>query len=161
MDIFAVFTPEGIPSPIFYAPRDGAERLDLTDIPGDPILFLACHRRVDGLWVPREVVKPVEPTAEEIAAEAEAEAAASKANEARARKLTGLLFEGVPCSATSADQSGLMAVLLAIQMQGAAFRPTRFEFENGSELVIHLGNYQAFAAQWMAFRQSFFRVEAV
>lgn len=160
MDIFAEFTAEGIPSPIFYAPRDGAEKLDLTFVQGDPILFLAGHRRVAGVWVPRDPVNVFEPTAEDIAAEREAEAAAAKVIVTRERKLTGILFEGVPCSATSADQSGLMAVLMAIQMQGVSFQPTRFEFENGSALVIHLGNYQAFAAQWMAFRQSFFRVEA-
>lgn len=72
------------------------------------------------------------------------------------RKLIGVVFEGVQCSATSQDQAGLTAVFLAIQMQGAAFPPTRFEFENGGVLVIHLSNWQAFAATWTAFRQSFF-----
>lgn len=73
-------------------------------------------------------------------------------------KLIGVEFEGVMCSATGADQAGLAAVLLVIQIQGAAFRPTRFWFENGSTLVIHLGNYQAFMSTWMPFRQSFFAV---
>jgi len=57
---------------------------------------------------------------------------------------------------TSADQNGLMAVFLSIQIQGASFVPTRFSFENGSELVITLSNYQAFMAVWLPFRQSFY-----
>ncbi len=73
-------------------------------------------------------------------------------------KLVGIEFEGVMCSATSQDQSGLMAVLMAIQIQGARFPGTRFEFENGNVLIIHLGNYQAFMGRWMPFRQSFFAV---
>lgn len=71
-------------------------------------------------------------------------------------KLAGIEFDGVMCSATKDDQTGLMAVLLAIQLQGAAFPPTRFEFENGNTLVITLANYQAFMAVWLPFRQSFF-----
>ena len=71
-------------------------------------------------------------------------------------KLIGVEFEGVMCSATADDQAGLAAVLLAIQLQGEAFKPTRFEFDNGSELVITLENWQAFAAVWLPFRQSFF-----
>lgn len=71
-------------------------------------------------------------------------------------KRRGIEFEGVMCSATSQDQAGLTAVLLAIQLQGEAFPPTRFYFENGNILVIHLGNYQAFMAVWLPFRQSFF-----
>lgn len=73
-----------------------------------------------------------------------------------ASKAIGIEFEGVMCSATSADQSGLVAVLLAIQMQGAKFRPTVFRFANGSDLVISLINYQSFMATWLPFRQSFF-----
>jgi hypothetical protein len=72
-------------------------------------------------------------------------------------KLTGIEFEGVMCSATADDQNGLAAVLLAIQMQGSAFQPTRFFFANGNTLVISLENYQAFAAVWLPFRQSFFQ----
>lgn len=73
-------------------------------------------------------------------------------------KLVGVEFEGVMCSATAADQAGLAAVLLAIQLQGAAFQPTRFYFENGNTLVLTLANWQAFAATWLPFRQSFFAV---
>ena len=71
-------------------------------------------------------------------------------------KLVGVAFQGVMCSATGSDQAGLMAVLLAIQLQGAAFQPTRFQFDNGNSLVITLANYEAFMATWMPFRQSFF-----
>ena len=71
-------------------------------------------------------------------------------------KYIGVEFDGVMCSATTADQNGLMAVFLSIQIQGASFVPTRFSFENGSELVITLSNYQAFMAVWLPFRQSFF-----
>jgi hypothetical protein len=71
-------------------------------------------------------------------------------------KYNGVEFDGVMCSATAADQNGLMAVFLSIQIQGASFVPTRFSFENGSELVITLSNYQAFMAVWLPFRQSFF-----
>ena len=73
-------------------------------------------------------------------------------------KLVGVEFNGVMCSATAADQSGLVAVLMAIQVQGAEFKPTRFEFDNGNSLVITLANYEAFMAVWLPFRQSFFTV---
>lgn len=75
------------------------------------------------------------------------------------RKREGIEFEGVMCSATAADQAGLAAVLLAIQLQGASFKPTRFHFENGNTLVLSLANWQAFAAVWLPFRQSFFAGE--
>lgn len=97
----------------------------------------------------------------------DAELAAMEATQAKARreagadlaKITGIEFDGVMCSATSQDQAGLIAVLLAIQMQGAKFKPTVFRFANGSELVISLANYQAFMAAWLPFRQSFFMPE--
>jgi hypothetical protein len=71
-------------------------------------------------------------------------------------KWIGIEFGGVMCSATREDQNGLMAVLLAFQMQGAAFKPTEFHFANGSKLVLSAQNIQAFTAVWMPFRQSFF-----
>lgn len=71
-------------------------------------------------------------------------------------KLIGIEFEGVMCSATAEDQNGLSALLLAIQLQGEAFQPTRFEFDNGSRLIVTKENWQAFAAVWLPFRQSFF-----
>lgn len=74
------------------------------------------------------------------------------------KKRDGIMFQDVMCSATAQDQAGLAAVLLAIQLQGAAFKATRFHFENGNTLVINLDNWQAFAAVWLPFRQSFFAV---
>jgi hypothetical protein len=71
-------------------------------------------------------------------------------------KLVGIEFDGVMCSATRDDQNGLVAVLTAYQLQGAAFQPTRFEFANGNSLVLKKTNIQAFIAAWMPFRQSFF-----
>ncbi len=71
-------------------------------------------------------------------------------------KLVGIEFDGVMCSATREDQNGLVAVLTAYQLQGAAFQPTRFEFANGNFLVINKTNIQAFISVWMPFRQSFF-----
>ena len=73
-------------------------------------------------------------------------------------KLAGIEFEGVMISATAEDQNGLTAVLLAIQLQGAAFTGTRFNFENGSSLNITLENYQALIDAWVPFRQSFFTI---
>ena len=97
-------------------------------------------------------------TADEIAAIDAARLAEADLEAKRQAKLAGVEFGGVMCSATSQDQAGLTAVLLSVQMQGAQFPATRFEFENGSSLVIDLANYQAFAAVWVPFRQSFFRV---
>lgn len=71
-------------------------------------------------------------------------------------KMTGVEFDGVMCSATRDDQNGLMAVLMAKQLQGAAFQPTRFHFANGNSLVMTKENIADFAAVWMPFRQSFF-----
>ena len=82
MLIHIKFTEDGIPGWFGPAPIDGSEVVDLTGIGGDPIPFLASHRRVNGEWVLRDPVKPVELTAEEIAAETEAEAAAQAEAEA-------------------------------------------------------------------------------
>lgn len=75
-------------------------------------------------------------------------------------KMVGVEYEDVMCSATAEDQHGLAAVLVAIQLQGSAFQPTRFHFSNGSTLVISLENWQDFASVWLPFRQSFFALEA-
>ena len=74
-------------------------------------------------------------------------------------KLVGIEFEGVMCSATKSDQDGLVAVLVAYQLQGANFQPTKFEFANGNSLVITRENIQSFISIWMPFRQSFFVLE--
>lgn len=74
-------------------------------------------------------------------------------------KLVGIDFEGTMCSATMEDQNGLIAVLVAYQIAGANFVPTRFSFSNDNELVITKDNIQSFMAVWMPFRQSFFLAE--
>ena len=74
-------------------------------------------------------------------------------------KLVGIDFEGTMCSATMEDQNGLIAVLVAYQIAGANFAPTRFSFSNDNELVITKDNIQSFMAVWMPFRQSFFLAE--
>ena len=74
-------------------------------------------------------------------------------------KMTGIEFDGVMCSATSQDQSGLLAVLMAFNMDGASFQPTRFRFSNGNSLVITKDNLLHFMSGWKPFRQSFFAVD--
>jgi hypothetical protein len=71
-------------------------------------------------------------------------------------KLVGVEFEGVMCSATRDDQNGLMAVLMAHQLQGTSFQPTEFQFSNGYKLLITKENIKALIGEWMPFRQSFF-----
>lgn len=75
------------------------------------------------------------------------------------KKLQGIEFEGVMCSATKEDQDGLVAVFLAFQMQGSHFKPTVYEFANGNRLRITAENIQRFIGTWMPFRQSFFSDE--
>lgn len=116
-----------------------------------------CRRTDAGEWVPREPDPAVtyEPSAEDIAA---AEADAKRAEDA-ARKLSGIEFEGVMCSATGQDQAGLMAVLNGIQLaktMGMDYGTTGFVFENGSVLNLSAANAFAFAAVWVPFRKSFF-----
>lgn len=71
-------------------------------------------------------------------------------------KMVGIKFDGVMCSATRDDQNGIIAVLVAKQLQGSHFKPTKFTFANGNSLVISLDNLDAFIKTWMPFRQSFF-----
>lgn len=151
--IYARFDERGVAAWFGPEPITGSDPVDV-----DPALLLTHRRTPEGIWVPRDPEPDVPLSPEEQAqADAEREEAEAAAREA-ARKLDGFEFDGVMCSATSKDQSGLTAVLLSIQLQGALFQPTRFEFENGNVLVIHLGNYQRFAAAWVPFRQSFFAV---
>ena len=72
-------------------------------------------------------------------------------------KYQGVEFQGVMCSATKEDQTGLIAVLMAYQLQGAKFQPTEYKFVNGSSLVLDRSNIQAFIQKWMPFRQGFFK----
>lgn len=74
------------------------------------------------------------------------------------KKMHGVQIDGVMCSATSADQNGLIAVLMAYQLSGQDFKPTIFEFENGNSLQITSSNIQNVIDTWMPFRQQFFSV---
>lgn len=79
--------------------------------------------------------------------------AAQKAKELeRAQKLIGVEFEGVMCSATKDDQSGLLAADVYVAMG----QSVNFEFENGSTLTLTPENQAAFKAVWIPFRASFF-----
>ena len=78
------FSKDGLPDAIFDTPRDSTEPLDVSFIDGDPITFLAAHRRVDGKWLPRLPVVTPPPSPEEIAAQAEADARAAAEAEAAA-----------------------------------------------------------------------------
>lgn len=73
-------------------------------------------------------------------------------------KLVGIEFDGVMCSATSADAAGLLQVKAGIEMMGANFK-TKFLFANGNALVITAANFAAFMQVWVPFRQSFFAVD--
>jgi hypothetical protein len=79
---------------------------------------------------------------------------ANKKSEDRKLKQQGVKVFDVMCSATSEDQSGLLAVQAWLSSGGA---PTVFRFANGNELELTADNYQEFAAIWMPFRQSFFK----
>lgn len=74
-------------------------------------------------------------------------------------KRVGIAFQGVMCSAMGDDQNGLVAVIVAYQIQKAAFQPTKFYFANGNTLTLTAQNIEQFTAVWMPFRQSFFKPE--
>lgn len=74
-------------------------------------------------------------------------------------KMIGIEFNGVMCSATGADQNGLMAVQMKRMLLGSKFTPTKFQFSNGSTLVISNDNINAFTSIWMPFRDSFFSTD--
>jgi hypothetical protein len=75
-------------------------------------------------------------------------------------KWKGVEFEGVFCSATKEDQWGLNSLLLMYQMNPSGFHPTRFDFVNGSTLILTKENFHSFQKVWIAFRSSFFTVAA-
>lgn len=73
MTLHVLFTDDGIPGWIGNAPREGSEPVE-----GVTLDFLAGHRRTArGKWVARLVPERVAPTAEELAAAAEAAHAAA------------------------------------------------------------------------------------
>lgn len=87
MGFHVVFTPEGIPGWIGFEARDGSEELPETRMEGDveveiDVAFLAAHMRLpSGEWVPRP--PPAPPSAEERAAQAEAELHGARLNAAQ------------------------------------------------------------------------------
>ena len=94
-------------------------------------------------------IAPYTQTQEEIDAEAAALAAAT----ATAAKMTGVLFDGVMCSAKSEDMYGLAAVAPYVR-QGMDIPP--FIFANGNKLKLTTLNIDAFELVWIPFRASFF-----
>lgn len=68
------------------------------------------------------------------------------------RKLKGVEFQGVMCSATKEDMWGLSSIAPWIQ----AGNTTKFEFDNGNVLEITPENYRSFYEVWTSFRASFF-----
>lgn len=72
--LHVIFTPDGIPGHISLDPRPGSQPVEPLAVWGDPIAFLAAHRRTDkGQWVPRDPVPEWVPSPEDLAAQSEAE----------------------------------------------------------------------------------------
>ena len=76
----------------------------------------------------------------------------SAEQQAELDKRTGVLFDGVMCSATSEDMWGLKSVEDIV----ASGIPVNFYFDNGNVLVLTDSNMVAFQAVWVPFRLSFF-----
>lgn len=72
---------------------------------------------------------------------------------ADALKMSGVLFEGVLCSAEAEDMWGLNSIQGFI----AAGNSTPFVFRNGNTLVITPQNLADFQAVWIPFRLGFFK----
>ncbi len=70
------------------------------------------------------------------------------------RKLAGVEFQGVMCSATESDQNGLLSMYNFIK---AGQLSPNFHFENGNVLPLNSGNIDALLAVWSPFRESFFQ----
>ena len=78
-------------------------------------------------------------------------------------QMAGIEFQGVMCSATGDDQSGLSAVFLKhalAKMVGQTFPDVHFRFENGNRLTLNANNIDALDAVWTPFRLSFFPPDA-
>ena len=87
-----------------------------------------------------------------------------KAAQQSMKKLEGVKFEEVMCSATEADQNGLGVMLtryLACKLSNKPFTPVNFKFANGNSLVLTADNIEAFQATWEPFRAQFFPVPDV
>ena len=70
-----------------------------------------------------------------------------------ARKLAGVEFQGVMCSATESDQNGLLSMYNFIK---AGQLSPNFRFENGNTLQLNADNIDGLLAVWSPFRESFF-----
>lgn len=68
------------------------------------------------------------------------------------KKMEGIKFEGIMCSATSRDMWGLSSIKEWIKEGNS----TLFEFENGNKLELTPDNVSAFEQVWIPFRMSFF-----
>lgn len=73
-------------------------------------------------------------------------------------KMVGVEFDGVMCSATTADAAGLLQVKAGIELMGAEFK-TKFAFANGNKLWMSASNFKDFMRVWVPFRNSFFAPE--
>lgn len=74
-----------------------------------------------------------------------------------AAKLAGVDFDGVMCSATGEDQSGVNRIELDLLLAGEAqFKSTVFEFANGNQITLTSANVVRFLSVWRAFRRGFF-----
>lgn len=91
MTLHVLFTEDGIPGWIGNAPREGSEPVE-----GVTLDFLAGHRRTArGKWVARAAPEPVAPSAEELAAAAEAAHVAALADRDEALR-AALMVEADP-----------------------------------------------------------------
>lgn len=70
------------------------------------------------------------------------------------KKLAGVEFQGVMCSATESDQNGLLCMYPFIK--SGQLSPN-FNFENGNVLKLDSTNIDALLAVWSPFRESFFK----
>jgi len=86
----------------------------------------------------------------DLAAQAEADAEQAE----QVRKLAGIEFEGVMCSATADDMFGLSSVKGYI---AAGIDLPSFLFDNGNKLKLTQANIADFEAVWIPFRASFFQ----
>lgn len=69
------------------------------------------------------------------------------------RKMVGIEFEGIMCSATGDDFKGLGVALDWLRVDG---NETRWEFDNGNFLVLGPHNVEEFYNVWFPFRMGFF-----
>lgn len=146
------------PTPLSFEDIDGMgyQRLSEVEPPpheasthfpveGRPVL-------IDGVWTQTWSIsaRPVDDVAAIFASRVKAEE--------HAKKMTGVMFDGVMCSATKDDQAGLLALWVDYASSPASFTPTRFEFSNGNALILTRDNISNVRAVWGLFRRSFFSV---